>query len=109
MNPKDCRDDSKIPWRNLPWDSLKEVGEVIRYGTGRHGPRNWEQRDPVDADFESAMVRHVVAYMSGEKLDKESGRHHLAHAIANALFVIHHESKAKSIHGWNLHLSRQVE
>jgi hypothetical protein len=95
LNPSDKRDDSKIPWINLPWDAMQEVGEVIRYGTKRHGPRNWEIRDPKDADFVSAMLRHVIAYAQGLRIDKESGRHHLAHAVANALFVIHHESRVE--------------
>ena len=34
-----------------------------------------------------AGLRHVFAYMQGEKLDKESGKPHIAHAICNFMMV----------------------
>ena len=83
---------------------MQEVGEVIRYGTKRHGPRNWETRDASDADYLSAAFRHLIAYANGTKADAESGLHHLAHAVANCLFMIHHDTPSHA--EWNRTLSR---
>jgi len=37
----------------------------------------------------AAMMRHIACWRNGEACDKESGKPHLAHAIVNAMFVLH--------------------
>ena len=36
----------------------------------------------------NAALRHIAAYLCGEKEDKESGEMHLAHAACDLLFAI---------------------
>ena len=43
---------------------------------------NW-RKNPID-EYVDALFRHFGAYLTGEKLDSESGKQHLAHIIWNA-------------------------
>ena len=46
--------------------------------------------DAIDRYFDAHM-RHMVAWRKGEALDPESGRHHLAHAGCNVIFLLYLE------------------
>ncbi len=81
-------DDGKIRWDLLPFASLDSVADVMTYGAGKYGDRNWED-DGLSAErLEAALGRHYSLHMQGEALDKESGRPHLAHVATCALMAL---------------------
>lgn len=55
-----------------------------------------------------SIARHVMAWLSGETLDPESGCHHMAHVMCRAGFVVEYEHdnsasvKTESIYPWHL-------
>lgn len=67
--------------------ALAEVSKIISYGAEKYDRKNWRSC-PDNERFISATLRHLSAYLSGEKLDVESGLPHLAHAITSLLFVL---------------------
>jgi hypothetical protein len=70
---------------------LTEVSQVLTYGAKKYSRTNWKH---VDLErYQDAMLRHMQAHFSGEKLDKESGLSHLAHMASNLLIVMWHESQ----------------
>ncbi len=89
---KQHADEGKLPMSRLPWGPLKEVVKVLVYGkkkygswTGWHGIPNGGERL-----FESAM-RHGIEYALGNRIDPESGLHHLAHMACDVLMVLRFE------------------
>ena len=81
-------DKGKPRWYLIPWTCMKEVAEVLTSGADRYGDHNWTQvENPGDRYF-SACMRHLTAWVHGEKKDLDSGRHHLAHAICCLLFLM---------------------
>ena len=42
-----------------------------------------------------SMMRHQIALMAGEEIDPESGKPHIGHIMANAMFYSYHYTNAK--------------
>lgn len=57
---------------------------VGQMGAKKYGRNNWKQSKKEDMyRYEAALLRHIMAYKSGEKTDPESGLSHLSHALWN--------------------------
>jgi hypothetical protein len=80
-------DNGKRRWRLLPFEIINEVVDVFDLGAVTYGVDNWKECDDWDRFFD-ALMRHVMAWRLGEKVDPESGKHHLSHAICCAIFLI---------------------
>lgn len=70
--------------------------EVATYGFKKY---NEDLKDPnwkkISIDrYEDALFRHFSSYLTGNKIDKESGKEHLAHIIWNAC-VLYELNKGK--------------
>lgn len=81
------QDKGKPRYDLIPGDALHEVVKVLSMGAEKYDDRNWEIGQPWGKVF-GAMMRHCWAWWRGEELDKESGLHHMAHAGAEALFLL---------------------
>lgn len=67
--------------------ALDELARVLQFGAGKYGKNNW--RTGFDhSRLISAAMRHIAQYNDGENNDSESGLNHLAHAMANLMFMI---------------------
>lgn len=82
-------DAGKPLWRLLPWKALAEVVDVLTYGSLKYKPSNWLYVKNADERYIDAALRHLTSYMSGEKLDQETGKNHLAHATCCLLFILY--------------------
>lgn len=84
-------DSGKLQWSLLPFAELEEVVKVLMKGASKYSPDNWKKCDTTKR-YEDALMRHVVAYIKGDKIDEVSqggdGLPHLAHAICNCLFLM---------------------
>jgi len=86
----------KIRFDLLPIAPIVEVAKVFTFGAWQYGDRNWE------AGFSwsrciGAAWRHFTKWLLGEEYDDESGLHHLAHAIANLLFLLQYVITGKGV------------
>lgn len=90
INPKDQIGAAKPPMHLLPGAALVEMAMVMGEGARKYGPHNW--REPGKAvqsqTYTSAAIRHILAYQDGEDIDPESGRPHLALAMAGLGILI---------------------
>lgn len=90
VNPKDLIGATKPPLHLLPSAALIEMAMVMGEGARKYGPFNW--REPGKAvgsqAYTSAAMRHILAYQDGEDIDPESGRPHLALAMAGLGILI---------------------
>ena len=67
------------------------LGRILSYGAEKYAAWNWRKIDNTeDLDrIKGAMLRHMMAYMSGEKTDPETGESHLYHITCNLMFLDH--------------------
>ena len=80
-------DKGKPRWSLLPAGSVEGVVAVLEFGAKHYKPNNWKHLlDPEDRCYDAAM-RHIAAWRGGQKIDPESGLHHLSHAATNLFFL----------------------
>ena len=80
--------EGKPDYSLIPLSTLKEVCHVLEYGATKYARGNWLKPTPWEVSF-GCLMRHMGAWQSGEDLDPESGRSHLAHAACNILQMLH--------------------
>lgn len=88
-------DQGKPMFHLLPWECLIEVAKVVTEGADKYEPNNWKYIPDARNRLASAALRHISKHMIGEKIDEETGRYHLAHAISNLLFLLWFEIGVK--------------
>ena len=76
----------KLEWRLLPIDLIQETVRVMMYGSNKYSPNNWKRGFSYSSVIE-CLQRHIDEFKIGEDFDKESGLHHLAHAMCNLVFL----------------------
>jgi hypothetical protein len=90
-------DAGKLDWTLLPWPQLADVVKALAAGNDYPGrkPDDWKAKEPIAARKEHTqkLLRHVVAYASGERKDPVTGLHPLAHAVCNCLFLVYYDGK----------------
>lgn len=87
-------DTSKLRYDLIPTSTTKALAQVLTYGAKKYKPNNWQNVDDPDR-YVAALYRHLEAWRDGEKVDKESGLHHLAHALTNVAFLLHLDKPTK--------------
>lgn len=65
---------------------FEEVAHVFTMGAKKYAPMNW-MKGASWLETLGSLLRHYRKFRIGEDLDDESGLHHLAHAIVNAIFL----------------------
>jgi hypothetical protein len=83
-------DQEKLPLHLLSPYALEEVGKVLAFGAKKYAARNWENGIAYSRIM-GAILRHTMAYLRGERLDKETGLSHAAHICCEAMFLVHFE------------------
>lgn len=69
----------------VPPEAIIAIGHVMTYGARKYAPDSWRG---VEAHrYVAALLRHLMAYQSGESTDAESGYPHLWHVLTNAAFL----------------------
>lgn len=84
-------DVGKLEYGLIPPLALKEMVRVLTFGAQKYERNNWKHVDDAKRRYFDAMQRHLWAYQEGEKLDPESGIHHLAHAMCCLFFLYEHD------------------
>lgn len=72
----------------IPAGFLLEAGEIMSFGAQKYGEENWKNCEDTQR-YKAALLRHVLAYLSGEIVDPESGKSHLSHICCNSGFLWH--------------------
>jgi hypothetical protein len=81
-------DGEKIQWNLVPWDCMKEVAHIFTTGAMKYAPDNWKNVPNWEQRYFAAGMRHFTDWFLGERIDSESGKSHLAHAICCLLFLM---------------------
>lgn len=96
--PKDAKtsvtavryNEGKRDWSLMPMGSVEEILKVLEFGKTKYSAWNWSKGDGFKyMDVYNSIMRHLVAWKSGEDTDPESGLSHIAHIGCNVLFLLH--------------------
>ena len=85
--------DNKPRWDLLPLDLIAKVVDVYTAGAKKYGDNTWQGLENGYNRYKAALFRHILAYESGEIIDKETGCEHLAQAAWNALAMLYFSHK----------------
>jgi len=93
-------DADKLRWDLLDLGLVEEVVKILTFGAKKYAPNNWQKVDNAEDRYYAALLRHLVEYRKGNKIDEESGISHLSHAACNIIFLIYfdkHGEEVKSV------------
>ena len=85
-------DGGKPQYGLLPPLALEETAKVLTFGAQKYEPDNWKYVPDSKRRYFDALNRHLWAWKEGEKMDPESGKHHLAHAMCCLMFLYEHDT-----------------
>jgi hypothetical protein len=85
-------DNNKLEYGLLPPHALEATVDVLTFGAQKYDRDNWQKVPDSKRRYFDALERHVWAWKKGEKLDPESGKHHLAHALCCLMFLYEHDT-----------------
>ena len=89
MSLTGIKHDSRKPrWSLLPSGVIEQVVCVLEIGASKYLPNNWQHLPDARVRYYDALMRHVQAWWSGERLDPETHSHHLAHAACCIFFLL---------------------
>jgi len=108
--------------RLIPTECLKEISKVLDHGAKKYSPNGWKEKinrvieplgeyEPIfyyamkskshvakfqTSKFDFSDEKKQIKYcrIEGDPNEKESGCHHLAHAIVNLMFAYWHDIQA---------------
>ena len=87
-------DNGKLQWSLMPFEQLEDVVKVLMNGAKKYAVDNWKKCNDTKR-YEDALMRHVVAYFKGDKVDSDDNISHLAHAVCNCLFLMYFDKEKK--------------
>lgn len=89
--------DDKLRWDLLPMKEIEDIVRVYHFGAKKYAPNSWQNLPDGFNRYRAAMMRHLMAYMNGERFDKESGLHHLSQMIWNGIAMLWYDKNGKGI------------
>jgi hypothetical protein len=94
----DGKSPTKDRWDLLPLGTIREIVKVLGYGSRKYKDWNWIHVEDAKERYYSALLRHLVAWRTGESHDPESNLHHLAHVLCNGVFLLWFELGGDELH-----------
>lgn len=89
--------DDKLRWDLLPMEEIEDIVKVYHAGAKKYGPNNWQNLDNGFERYRAATFRHMMAYLKGERMDKETNVHHLAAAAWNVITMLWYDKHGKGL------------
>lgn len=89
--------DDKLRWDLLPMKEIEDIVRVYHFGAKKYAPNSWQNLPDGFNRYRAAMMRHLMAYMNGERFDKESGLSHLSMMIWNGIAMLWYDKNGRGI------------
>lgn len=87
-NPKDLIGITKPNLFLVPPAAQLYLALAMGDGAVKYGPYNWREKNVKASIYIAACQRHLLAYLDGEECASDSGRPHLAHALACLAIIV---------------------
>jgi hypothetical protein len=100
LNEGTKNDQGKIRLDLIPTEFINAVGEILSHGAAKYQDHNW-RKGIAYSRVVGALLRHLMAYLAGEKFDKETNKSHLWHAACNLAFLITFDEHPKQYESYN--------
>lgn len=97
---KDDRADGKLRWDLLPLAEIEDIVRVYTEGAKKYADNSWKNIPDGFERYRAALLRHMTAYMKGERYDKETGLMHLAQICWNAIALLYYDKHNKGLIEW---------
>lgn len=81
-------DHGKLRFSLFPIEALNPILSVLEYGAKKYAPGGWRHVPDARVRYADALHRHFVDYLSGKRIDAESGELVVAQIAVNAIFLI---------------------
>jgi len=81
----------KIRHDLIPLNPIEELAKVYSYGTRKYDADNWLKGLKWRENVIGPMLRHMWKWIRGEKIDDESGCHHLAMVVWQCFCLMEYE------------------
>lgn len=94
---KDDRKDKKPMWELLPLEDIENIVEVYTAGARKYGPDRWQNLENGYQRYKAAMLRHLVEYEKGNRIDPDTGCMHLAQVAWNAIAMLHFDKAGRGL------------
>jgi hypothetical protein len=92
-SPQDVKglkyDEGKPRWDLLPMGEIEEIVKVLTFGAKKYADNSWQEVPRGVERYFASLLRHLVAWRTGNDSDDESGLHPLAHAACNIIFLLY--------------------
>jgi hypothetical protein len=76
----------KVPVELLPPMFMEGIAKVLQHGAKKYAPNNWMRGMKFSVPF-GGLLRHILAWYRGERIDADSGLPHLFCAGCELLFL----------------------
>lgn len=97
---KNDRADGKLRWDLLPLAEIEDIVRVYTVGAEKYKADSWKNIPEGFERYRAALLRHMVAYMKGDRFDKDTGAMHLAQVCWNAIALLYYDKHNKGLIGW---------
>lgn len=81
-------DGGKLRWDLLPMAEVEEIVKVLTMGANKYADNNWQLVEGGNERYYAALMRHLVEWRKGSKIDPESNLNHLSHVLCNTIFLL---------------------
>lgn len=78
-------------------EEIEDIVRVYHAGAKKYGPNKWQNLDNGFERYRAAAARHIMAYLKGERMDKETNVHHLAAAAWNVITMLWYDKHGKGL------------
>lgn len=80
--------DGKLRWDLLPLEEIEDIVKVYTEGAKKYSDNSWQNLDNGYQRYKAALLRHLVEYEKGTKIDEDTGCQHLAQVAWNAVALL---------------------
>lgn len=81
-------DGEKRRYDLVDWTFVQGLADILTLGAVKYRPNNWKYVHDAEERYFAALMRHIIAWREGERIDPESKKHHLYHACCNLMFLV---------------------
>ena len=86
-------DAGKLRYSLIPPEATHALADVLTFGAQKYAPNSWQTIPNAPERYLDALMRYLEVHRSGELIDPESGRIHMAHILCNAAFLTYFTQK----------------
>lgn len=87
--------DGKLRWDLLPLEEIEDIVKLYTAGSIKYGDNNWQNLENGYQRYKAAMLRHLLEYEKGNKVDDETKVNHLAAVAWNAIAMLYLDKHGK--------------